>query len=218
MKRFNLPSCLRGKISEENYNKWLHKEVNRIYKDLKELGCKGFISLEKLLEIAHQTVKKARGKVWILCTPTVAEALEPAWDKIFTEQEESSPDVPVLVLNQDPELLRRICSEKVKDELLSAVVEIAFSSGSFLTLRMKEAVLIPKSWLKRKLTVEEVRELYFTEPESKDLEELEEKIKEGYEIWEFESPPDTWKNLCGCAGICLVKDSKVENVFIIKLN
>ena len=209
MKKFKPPDCLKGKISEENYNRWLYREVNQIYKNLKELGCREFISLEELLEIAHQTVEKAKGKVWIACTPTVAEALEPAWDKIFTEQEESSPDVPVLVLNQDPELLRRICSEKVKDELLSAVVEIAFSSGSFLTLRMKEAISIPESWLKRKLTVEEVRELYFTEPESKDLEELEEKIKEGYEIWEFESPPDTRKNLCGCAGVCLVKDGIV---------
>jgi hypothetical protein len=174
--------------------------------------------LEKLLEIAHQTVKKARGKVWILCTPTVAEALEPAWDKVFTEQEENSPDVPVLVLNQDPELLIRICSEKVKDELLSAVVEIAFSSGSFLTLRMKEAISIPESWLKRKLTVEEARKLYFTELESKNLEELEEKIKEGYEIWEFESPPDTWKNLCGCAGVCLVKSGIITKIALVKKN
>jgi hypothetical protein len=47
---------------------------------------------------------------------------------------------------------------------------------------------------------------------------LEEKIKEGYEIWEFESPPDTWKNLCGCAGICLVKDGVIGKVFMMREN
>ena len=63
MKEFKLPDCLKGKISEENYNRWLYREVNQIYKNLKELGCREFISLEELLEIAHQTVEKAKGKV-----------------------------------------------------------------------------------------------------------------------------------------------------------
>ena len=57
MKKFKPPDCLKGKISEENYNRWLYREVNQIYKNLKELGCREFISLEELLEIAHQTVE-----------------------------------------------------------------------------------------------------------------------------------------------------------------
>ena len=214
MKRFKLLDFLKGKISEQNYNKWLYREVNRIYENLKKFGCEEFISREKLLEIAQQTVERVKGKIWVGCTPTASEAVEPVWDKVFTEQEENFPNIPVLVLNQDLEFLRRICSEKTKDGLLYTTDEIIFSSGFLLTLRMRDAVPIPKTWLKRRLTIKEIREFDLVEL----VEKLDGKIREGYEIWEFESLPDTWKNLCGCAGICLLKDRVIEWVYVTKVN
>jgi len=58
MKRYVLPKSLKGKISEENYNRWLYREVKRIYEVLTKLGCKDFIPFEKLLEVGHQAVEK----------------------------------------------------------------------------------------------------------------------------------------------------------------
>lgn len=42
--------------------------------------------------------------------------------------------------------------------------------------------------------------------------------EEGDELWEFNSPPETWANLCGRAGICLVQDGWIVDAVISKMN
>ena len=44
------------------------------------------------------------------------------------------------------------------------------------------------------------------------------RLEEDDELWEFKSPPDTWANLCGRAGICLVQDGWIIDAVVTKMN
>ncbi len=39
--------------------------------------------------------------------------------------------------------------------------------------------------------------------------EFRQAIQDGDELWEFSSPPGTWRNLCGRAGIALVRQGEI---------
>ena len=43
-------------------------------------------------------------------------------------------------------------------------------------------------------------------------------IKPGDELWTFMSPPDSWKNLAGRAGIALVRDGKPVSILVTFMN
>jgi len=70
-----------------------------------------------------------------------------------------------------------------------------------------------KKWLKTKITIEEAKQ---TDPYS--CLQFNEQLQEGDELWEFVSPPETWKHLCGRAGICIVRKGEVIDSYITKLS
>ena len=87
-----------------------------------------------------------------------------------------------------------------------------------------------KDWLERKVTIEEaearnmVRDsrlgtqgvpFGFTNQQWKALVA---RMVEGDELWEFNSPADTWQNLCGRAGIALVRNGEVIDAIITMMN
>lgn len=44
---------------------------------------------------------------------------------------------------------------------------------------------------------------------NRDWRELLAKNPEGYEIWEYSSPPGSWEHLAGSAGIALVRNGEI---------
>ncbi len=44
--------------------------------------------------------------------------------------------------------------------------------------------------------------------------DLKSRIEKGDELWEFCSPPKTWEDLCGRAGVCIVRDGEVIDSII----
>jgi hypothetical protein len=44
------------------------------------------------------------------------------------------------------------------------------------------------------------------------------KFREGDEIWEFTSPPDTWQHLCGRAGVSIVRNGEIVDSFVTVMN
>ena len=87
-----------------------------------------------------------------------------------------------------------------------------------------------KEWLQLKLTVREAEDKHmvhhrnlsrkgvpFGFQNSEWMELLIEMI-EGDELWEFCSPEETWRNLCGREGIALVRDEKIIRLIVTRLN
>ncbi len=44
------------------------------------------------------------------------------------------------------------------------------------------------------------------------------KLQEGDELWEFRSPPDSWANMAGRAGIALIRDGNVLDWIVSRMN
>ncbi len=68
---------------------------------------------------------------------------------------------------------------------------------------------IPKAWLTRGLSEEESDDWWW---------EFQERMQEGDELWEFESPKHFWDHLAGRAGIALVRNGEVVASRVTKLN
>jgi hypothetical protein len=99
----------------------------------------------------------------------------------------------------------------------------------------KQAVpVIPAAWLIKKISVAEAEAEY---PGVRDerakqhpalarpfgalnakWEALKADIRPGDELWTFSSPPRTWEDLAGRAGIALVRDGQAIEVIVTKLN
>ena len=83
-----------------------------------------------------------------------------------------------------------------------------------------------QAWLNKRVDIEEVekKNLVFNERFGPDPVpfgaiadtwiKLKRQIQEGDELWQYASPPATWKALCGRAGYALVRDDKV--IFVIE--
>lgn len=85
---------------------------------------------------------------------------------------------------------------------------------------------IPHDWLREKITVEEAERRHPGLPHderarrfpeirkpfgflSAQWEELKAKMQPGDELWEFRSPPESWKHLAGAGGVAVLRDGKV---------
>ena len=91
-------------------------------------------------------------------------------------------------------------------------------------------IRIQKEWLSRKVTIEEVEQEHSVTDSRLGPEPVPfgfsndswvrviGRREEGDELWEFNSPPDTWANLCGRAGVCLVQDGWIVDAVITKMN
>lgn len=87
-----------------------------------------------------------------------------------------------------------------------------------------------KKWFKTKTTVEECEIKYLIEIEElasspvpfgfqhQEWLNFKNQIQEGDELWEFFSPPSTWKHLCGRAGICIVRNGKIIDSLVTVMN
>ena len=54
--------------------------------------------------------------------------------------------------------------------------------------------------------------------EAQDWNKLKAVMKVGDELWLFSTPKETWKNLCGRAGACIVRDGKIVRSEVSVLN
>lgn len=91
-------------------------------------------------------------------------------------------------------------------------------------------LVIQKDWLIRKITVEEAEQKNLvtnprlsTEPvpfgyQNDTWLRVKSRMEEGAELWEFESPGDSWERLSGRAGICLVHDGWILDAVVTKMD
>ena len=90
--------------------------------------------------------------------------------------------------------------------------------------------MVEKEWLKNKTNVEELEIKYLKKdkrlgPEPvvfgfihDDWLRLKRQLQEGDELWEFCSPPESWDNLYGREGICIVRNGEIIDRIIMKMN
>ena len=53
---------------------------------------------------------------------------------------------------------------------------------------------------------------------NEEWKELLKQMQEGDELWEFESPPETWENLAGRKGIALIRNCQVIAYIVTLMN
>lgn len=87
-----------------------------------------------------------------------------------------------------------------------------------------------KEWLTRRTTVAESerKNLVLLEElgpqpipfgyQHQEWEAFKSKLQEGDELWEFCSPPETWVNLMGSEGICIVRDGEIIACIVTRMN
>jgi hypothetical protein len=87
-----------------------------------------------------------------------------------------------------------------------------------------------KDWLYQKVTVAEAeaahmvnQELLGSEPipfgfENQEWQSLLSEMLDGDELWEFNSPFESWKHLAGRAGICLVRKGQIIRSIVTIMN
>jgi hypothetical protein len=101
-------------------------------------------------------------------------------------------------------------------------------------ISLPAASVIPTTWLIKKITVAEAEaehpgvrdERLKRAPElgrpfgalNAAWEALKADIQPNDELWTFSSPPRTWEDLAGRAGVALVRDGKAIKVIVTKLN
>jgi hypothetical protein len=86
-----------------------------------------------------------------------------------------------------------------------------------------EEPVVPKSWLQKQLTVEEVEAEYRQEgvPFGGMYEQwvaLKSQMIDGDEIWEFSSSAASWDHLAGRAGLALVRNGKAIDCIVTIIN
>ena len=85
-------------------------------------------------------------------------------------------------------------------------------------------------WLKNKISIDEAEREYLVEDELlgpepvpfgfqfEEWSALKGQFQEEDELWEFSSPFETWENLGGTAGICIVRDGEVVDSIVTMMN
>ena len=86
------------------------------------------------------------------------------------------------------------------------------------------------SWMQKRITVEEAEAANLVTDErlgpdpvpfgfiNDDWKKLLSLMREGDELWEFDSPPETWEKLAGRRGIALVRECRVLYTIITLMN
>jgi hypothetical protein len=90
--------------------------------------------------------------------------------------------------------------------------------------------VIPKAWLKQKTTVEKAEKDHLVTDRRLGSKPVPfgfinarwEKFKAGIrtvdEIWEFESSGESWDKLAGRAGLCIVREGRIIDAIITRMN
>ena len=88
----------------------------------------------------------------------------------------------------------------------------------------------PRDWLQRRVTVADAEAAHMhavprcgADPVPfgylhRDWVRLLSRMREGDELWEYDSPPETWGYLCGRAGYAVVRQGKVVAVLETEMN
>ncbi len=90
--------------------------------------------------------------------------------------------------------------------------------------------MIPKGWLKQKTTIEKAEQKHLvSDPRlgpkpvpfgfiNDDWEKFKAGMRPGDELWEFESPPPSWADLAGRAGLCIVREGRIIATILTRMN
>jgi hypothetical protein len=90
--------------------------------------------------------------------------------------------------------------------------------------------VIPKGWLKQKTTIEQAEQAHLVTDKrlgpkpvpfgfiNANWEKFKAGIRPGDELWEFASPDKTWEHLAGRAGLCIVRQGRIIDAIITRMN
>jgi hypothetical protein len=113
--------------------------------------------------------------------------------------------------------------------MLSRRILIVAGAGFALAAGRARAAGI-KDWLQKRLTVAEAEAAYMVRDarlgpdpvpfgfQNDKWRALLADMQGGDEIWEFTSPPESWRNLAGRAGIALVRHGEVVRSIVTTMN
>jgi hypothetical protein len=87
-----------------------------------------------------------------------------------------------------------------------------------------------KEWLDKEITMEECEREHLVQDERlgpvpipfgfqhQEWLKFKSKTLQGDELWKFCSPPDSWKNLFGRSGICIVRNGEIIDSIVTVMN
>jgi hypothetical protein len=90
--------------------------------------------------------------------------------------------------------------------------------------------VIPKGWLKQKTTVEKAEQAHLVTDKrlgpkpvpfgfiNARWEKFKAGIRPGDELWEFSSSRRSWEDLAGRAGFCIVRQGRIIDAIITRMN
>ena len=117
-------------------------------------------------------------------------------------------------------------------KLIDAILEILTITGRLWgkAFPTKISGTYREEWLQNKTTIDKAETKHISTNkllgpnptpfgyQNKEWERLKSKMQAGDELWEYSSPPETWGNLSGSAGIWLVRNGKVINGIVTVQN
>jgi hypothetical protein len=86
---------------------------------------------------------------------------------------------------------------------------------------------IPGSWLTSRTTAEAFEREHdlgdkaaprSALPAADDWEGFKSRLQKGDELWEYTSPPESWRYLAGQAGLCVVRQGHIVDTYIVMMN
>jgi hypothetical protein len=114
----------------------------------------------------------------------------------------------------------------------SLAAMVFLNSGSVVL--SSEDNVYPLAWLQERISIEEAERRFTPMPDDRTIhapelrkpfgflnakwEELKTRMQTGDEIWTFRSPPETWQDLAGRAGVALVREHKVIDAVVTAMN
>lgn len=90
--------------------------------------------------------------------------------------------------------------------------------------------VIPKGWLKEKTTIEKAEQNHLVTDRrlgpkpvpfgfiNARWEKFKAEIRNGDELWVFESPGESWEKLAGRTGFCIVREGRIIDAIITRMN
>lgn len=90
--------------------------------------------------------------------------------------------------------------------------------------------VIPKEWLKKKTTLAKAEQAHLVTDRrlgpkpvpfgfiNASWEKFKAGIRIGDELWEFESPGESWEKLAGRSGLCIVREGRIIDAIITRMN
>ena len=117
----------------------------------------------------------------------------------------------------------------------SLVAMMFLNSSSVVKSQMSsDDNVYPLAWLQERISIAEAEHRFTPIPDDRTnhvpelrkpfgfvnakWEELKTRMQTGDEIWIFRSPPETWQDLAGTAGVALVREHKIIDAVVTAMN